>query len=35
VNGADHLLGGRVDDLKGLAFGALDELVVDETAKAD
>lgn len=30
MHGADNLLGGRVDDLKGLLVDALDELVVDE-----
>ena len=32
VDGANDLLGRRVDDLEGLAVGALDELVVDEAA---
>lgn len=32
-NGADNLLGGRVDDLEGLLIGTLDPLVVDEAAE--
>ena len=30
----DHALVGRVDDIEGLAFLALDELVVDEPGQA-
>ncbi len=30
MNRADDFLGGRVDDLKGLAVDTIDEFVVDE-----